>query len=251
MSMIIAKKVNENGYIDISMLGNKYPKLCVEGTNVLIFANKIFNQELKIVNTPKISLEVSIAAETIGLIVYYKLNLSGLGLKYGIPKDYFIEVIASNFILNLPENKKIFVPIFPNEIVLDCDYGIEKKIKEERELLQKVAEGYEIIGKLYHIGLIQIAEDLREGIVRLEKTDIDGSIKFFRKAIEGFGKWVNPETLKSPNRVDAIKKYLTKAFHLLSNFGEHTGTGASINEAIVAKELTVSIAKYLIAKSEE
>ncbi|MFZ3144773.1 MAG: hypothetical protein WA122_00690 [Methanothrix sp.] len=42
-----------------------------------------------------------------------------------------------------------------------------------------------------------------------------------------------------------------KAFHLLSNFGEHTGTGASINEAILAKEITISIAKYIIANSEE
>jgi hypothetical protein len=251
MSMTIAKKVNENGYIDISMLGNKYPKLFIEGTKVLIFANRIFNQELKIVNMPKKSMEAPIFAETVGYTIYYKLNLLNLCLDYGIPKDYFIEVIASNFIVTIQGVERIFIPIFPNEIVLDCDYGIKKQVEEEMGLLQKTAEGYEIIGKLYHIGLTEIAEDLREGIIRSEKTDIDGSIKFFRKAIEGFKGWVNAETLKSPNRVEAIKKYLAKTFHLLSNFGEHTGTEASINEAILAKELTISIAKYLVAKSEE
>ncbi|MFZ3145357.1 hypothetical protein [Methanothrix sp.] len=206
--MIIAKKVDGNGHIDILTLVNKYPKLCKEETNVFVFINKIFNQELKSVNTPKISAAVPIITETIGYTSNYKLNLSVPLLKYGIPKDYFIEIIASYFIINNHDGGEITIPIFPNEIVLDCEYGIKKHVEEERELLQKVAEGYEIIGKLYHIGLTEMAEDLREGIIRLEKMDIDGSIKFFRKAIEGFEKWVSDETLKSPNRVDAIKKYL-------------------------------------------
>lgn len=253
MSMIMAKKVNENGYIDILNLRNKYPKLCYESMKVLIFVNRIFNQEFKVVNTPKISIEAPIIIEKIGeYITNYRLDLSGIWLKYGVPKEYFIEAIASNFIIRIKEDgKTLMVPIFPNEIVSDCDYEIEKRIKEEVETLQKVGESYEIIGKLYYKGLIEIAEDLREGLIRTEKNDIDGSIKFFRKVVEGFGSWVNADTIKSPNRVEAINKFLKKSFHLLSNFGEHAGTGASINEAVLSKELTVSIAKYLIAKSEE
>lgn len=251
--MIMAKKVNENGCMDILNLRNKYPKLCYEGMNVLIFANRIFNQEFKVVNTPKISIEAPIITEKISdYIINYRLDLSGIWIKYGIPKDYFIEVIASNFVIRIKEDEKtLMVPIFPNEIVPDCDYGIEKRIKEDLETLQKVAESYEIVGKLYNKGLIEIAEDLREGLIRTEKNDIDGSIKFFRKVVEGFKGWVNTDTIKSSNRVEAINKFLNKAFHLLSNFGEHAGTGASMNEAVFSKELTVSIAKYLTAKSEE
>jgi hypothetical protein len=107
-------------------------------------------------------------------------------------------------------DEALLVPILPNEIVLDCDSGIERQVKEEVQLLQKVAESYEIIGKLYNKELIEIAEDLREGITRLERNDIDGSIKFFRKVLEGFEKWIDADTIKSPNRVEAIKKYLKK-----------------------------------------
>ncbi|RLI62079.1 MAG: hypothetical protein DRO88_12245, partial [Promethearchaeia archaeon] len=101
------------------------------------------------------------------------------------------------------------------------------------------------------IGLMEIADDLRDGIVRSERGDIDGSIKFFRKVIEGFESWVNKDVVGSSNRIEALKKYLKKAYHLLSNFGEHAGTEALMNEGILSKEITISIAKYLLAKMEE
>jgi len=250
MSMIIAKRINENGQIDIQKLRDKYPKFCVNDVNLLIFINRIFNEKYTVVRTPKITIEAPIVAENIGYVTYYRLNLFNIMAKYGIPKDYYIETIASNFVIKSQEQTTV-IPVFPNEIVLDCDYGIEDIIKKEIEYIQKVGETYEVIGKLHHVGLVKIADDLREAIIRSEKGDVDGSIKFFRKVIEGFESWVNEDVVGSSNRADVLKKYLKKAYHLLSNFGEHAGTEALMNEAVFSKEIAISIAKYLIAKTEE
>lgn len=250
MSMIIAKRINENGQIDIQKLRDKYPKFCVQDVDLLIFINRIFNEKYDVIRALKITIEAPVVAENIGFSTYYRLNLFNVMAKYGIPKDYYIEVVASNFI-SKDKTQTIMIPIFPNEIILDCDYGIEEIIRKEVENIRKISETYEIIGKLYHIGLMEIADDLRDGIVRSERGDIDGSIKFFRKVIEGFESWVNEDVVGSSNRVKALKKYLKKAYHLLSNFGEHAGTRASMKEGILSKEITISIAKYLLAKMEE
>jgi len=112
-------------------------------------------------------------------------------------------------------------------------------------------EAYEAIGKLYHINLPNIASDLQEGIVRFNKGDIDGSIKFFRKVIEAFKLLINENNVGSSNRAEALKKYLNKTYHLLSNFGEHAGTSALIDEGILAKEITISITNYIARKLEQ
>lgn len=246
--MIIVKQINEDGQIDIEELRHRYPKFCVQNVDLLIFINRIFNEEYNVIRTLKLTTEAPIVKSKSYL--YYRLDLFKVMAKYGIPRDYYIEVVATNFIIK-NKTKTEMIPIFPNEIILDCDYRIEEIIENEIESIRKISETYEIIGKLHHAGLMEIANDLREGIVRAEKGDIDGSIKFFRKVIEGFESWINEDVIKSPNRVDALKKYLKKAYHLLSNFGEHAGTEALINEGVLAKEITVSIAKYLLAKMEE
>ena len=250
MSIIIAKQINESGHVDLQILKYKYPKICVEGINILVFINRIFNEKHKIVRAPQVAIEAPIIGEKSGSFRYPKLDLDTVMLKYGIPKGYYIEVIASNFITKTNEGTGM-IPIFPNEMILDCDYGISGIIKKEVEIIQKVAEVYEIIGKLYTVGMGQIADDLREAIIRLEKGDVDGSIKFFRKVIEGFKSRVSEDILKSSNRVDAYKNYLKKVFHLLSNFGEHAGTEALMSEAVFSREITISTAKYVISKMEE
>ncbi|MCD6236372.1 MAG: hypothetical protein J7K13_00255 [Thermoplasmata archaeon] len=173
-------------------------------------------------------------------------------LKYGIPKGYCVELIITNFIIKSGD-KTVLIPVFPNEIIPDCDYGIREVIETDVKVLQEITETYEVIGKLHYLGLIDIAEDLREAEIRLEKGDIDGSIKFFRKTVEGLKKFVskNKSILESANRADALKDYITKSYHLLSNFGEHTGTEALTAEAHLSKTITVSIAKYIVEKMEE
>lgn len=247
MSIIIAKRIDEKGFVNVQKLRGKYKKLCVDEAIILIFINRIFNEKYKVIKTLRILIEAPIT--NVGGI-FYKVNLFDIMMKYGIPEDYFVEFVATNFITKRNE-EKLMTPIFYNEMILDCDSGINKIIKEEVENIKKVVEAYEIIGKLHQIGLSEISNDLREGIVRFEKRDVDGSIKFFRRVVEGFEHWVNKDVVKSSNRLEALKIYLKKAFHLLSNFGEHAGTEALMNEAVFSKEITVSIAKYIISNIEE
>jgi len=151
MSMIIVKQINENGQVDIQKLKDKYPKFCTKGMNLLIFINRIFNEKCDVINTLKTTMEASIVAENIGYSTYYKLDLFNVMANYGIPKNYYIEAVASNFIMKY-ENQ-IIIPIFPNEIILDCDYKIEEIIKRDIEIIRKISETYEIIAKLHHVGL--------------------------------------------------------------------------------------------------
>lgn len=246
--IIIAKQINEEGQIDIRELGYKYPKFCVNGTNLLIFVNRIFNEECVVVMTPRIRLEALIVVED--GYPHYKLDLLDIMKKYGIAKNYYVEVVATNFIIK-EQKQLVMIPIFYNEIKVDCDYKIKDIIEKEIRYIQNVGETYEIIGKLHYLGLANIACDLQEAICRLEKRDVDGSIKFFRRVIEGFKSWVNEDVVGSPNRAEVVKNYLNKVYHLLSNFGEHAGTEASMNEAVLSKEIVVSVAKYLISKKEE
>lgn len=244
--LLIARRIDENGKIDIHILHEKYPILCKAGVNLVIFISRIFNEEHKVIKTINLSTEVPIV--TTG--IFPQIDLLDIMLKYGIPKDYYIEIIASNFVTH-HNKEKVLVPIFPNEIFLDCDISIIEIIKEDMQLIQKIGESFELIGKLYHLGFTRIAEDLRNGLLRFEKRDIDGSIKFFRKVIEALQKLINQDIFESSNRMEAIKKYMTKAYHLISNFGEHAGTEASLNEAIFSKEIAVAATKYVIAKMME
>lgn len=92
---------------------------------------------------------------------------------------------------------------------------------------------------------------MREEIVKWEKGDINGSIKFFREVIKGFESWVNEDIIESSNCVEALKKFLKMTSHLLSNFSEHAGTSGLMNEGILSKEITISVLKYLLAKMKE
>lgn len=250
MSMVIAKQIDDNGHIDIFTLYHNYPKFCINGVNLLVTLNRVFNRDLKVTRIYKKSMEAPINIITAGGFDSYKLNLFDFMEKGGIPSGYYVEIIISNFIVRNDRGTKM-IPIFPNEIKLDCDSGVGEIINKEIENIRKVAEAYEHIGKLHQHGLINIADDLREAIIRSEKGDYDGSIKFYRKVIEGLKNWVNEDLLKSANRTDSIKKYLGKAFHLLSNFGEHSGTEGLMDEALYSKEIALSATKYLMAKLEE
>ena len=246
----MGKSINENGEITLQKLKQKYPNLCVEGVKVIAFINKVYNEDYKVVQLIKKSIEVPIKEYKEGYLFVTVLDLFGIMIKYGIPKGYYVELTITNFIIK-SNNKTILVPIFPNEIKLDCDYGIENVIKRDVESLKKVAEAYEIIGKLSHHNLGEISDDLMEAMIRLEKSDVDGAIKFFRKTIEGLRNIITKDIMKSENRAKELKDYLTKAFHLLSNFGEHAGTEALMNEAIFAKDIALSAARYIIEKLEE
>ena len=248
LSLAIVKPIDDKGDIDARKLHEKYSGFCQDGVSVMVFVNRIFNEEKRVVVTPKTSLDVPIKVLK-GGYPEYKINLFRLMEKYGIARLYYVELIATNFIIKR-DDKVVMIPIFPNEIILDCDYGIEVIIKKEIETLHKIGKSYEIIGILQHKDLPQIAEDMREAIIRFERQDYDGAIKFFRKVTEGFKKIADKSSIESENRTDALKKFLTGAYHLMSNFGEHAGSSGSMEEAILSKDISIAISEYMVKKLE-
>jgi hypothetical protein len=245
MSMIIVKPIDSEGKMEVQDLYNKYSFLMSSpDMKILCFINRVFNTQREVVLSPK----SSVLADIIKPEGYQnsKLNLISL-LNYGIACGYYVEVIATNFIFRDGEATN-FIPILPNEFVADCHYLIKDLIGEEIKLLKDVGHSYEIIGLLYQKKLGNIGDDFREAIIRFENHDYDGSIKFFRKVIEGFRTYVNGNIVVSKNRTDNLKDFITKTFHLMSNFGEHTGTSASFDEAVLSKEITIALSSYLSKK---
>jgi hypothetical protein len=243
MSMIIVKHINESGLFDIRKLYDKYPSFLKPGSHVMCFVNRVFNEEKKNVIMPKKNIE----SEFVESGYFHCIDLRVITRDHGIAKGYYVEIIASNILVE-EDGKKIIIPVFPNEILIDCEYDIENIIKDEIEILRSVGRSYEIIGILHNKGFVEIADDFREAMIRFEKSDYDGSIKFFRKVIEGFKQFSIKNVIGTENKTKVIEDLLGKIFHLMSNFGEHTGTRGFLEEAIVSKDITMAIPEYIAKK---
>ncbi len=243
MSMVVVKPIDGLGEIVVSDLYNSYPLLSLPDTRILCFINRIFNPEKVAILAPKISLKAEF--KKLDCYPYGKIILFPLMVKYGIAKGYFVEVIVTNIILN---NDDKIVPIFPNELISDCDYPLKELIEKELKTIKNIGNAYELIGILHQKNLGIIADDFREAINRFEGYDYEGSIKFFRKVIEGLRKYAQDNVIETRNRNDNIKDFLSKTFHLMSNFGEHTGTTGYLDEAILSREITIAISAYISKK---
>lgn len=185
--------------------------------------------------------------------LHAKLDVTEFALYEGIPKNYFIEILATNFVYqyvdkNTGAKSIIELPIYPNELLMDVDdYGIKGKIQEDIEQLQRIGEEFTTIGSLYQLKLFEIANDLTEALLRFERNDFEGSIKFFRKVIEGLKNYIEGRPLVDKNRTKKFSKLLSSSFGLISNFGEHAGTRGWIDEARLSKAIVVSTCRYLIS----
>ena len=247
MSMIIVKPIDSEEKMEVQDLYYKYPVLMnTTDMKILCFINRVFNTQKEVVLTPKISVLASVVKPD--AYQNWKFNLISL-LTLGIASGYYVEVIATNFVFH-DGGATNFIPFFPNELIADCHYSIKERIGDEIKLLKDVGHSYEIIGLLYQKKLGVIGDDFREAIIRFENHDYEGSIKFFRKVIEGFREYAKNNIVVSQNRTDNLKDFLTKTFHLLSNFGEHAGTSASFDEAILSKEITIAVSSYISKKIE-
>jgi len=183
----------------------------------------------------------------------YYLDLADFHIKDGIPVGYYVELLLISFIAPLADKGTIEIPVFPNELIIERDVLLPDKIRglidSEKEALERVGRDIEIIGLLYSVGLVNIAADLIEALTRFYISDFEGSIKFFRKVIEGLRNYVRehevPEMGK--NRAELLKEFLSKTYHVLSNFGEHAGTYGFMYEATFSKDITVSVCRYFVS----
>lgn len=248
MSMIVVKPIDSELKIEVQDLYNKYPVLMASpDMKILCFINRVFNTQKEVVLSPK----TSMLADIVKPEGYSDCKLSLISLlNHGIANGYYVEVIATNFVFQ--DDKTInLILILPNEFVADCHYSIKDLIGEEIKLLKYVGYSYEIIGILYQKGLANIGDDLMEATIRFENHDYEGSIKFFRKVIEGFKTYVKDNIIVSENRTDNLKDFISKTYHLMSNFGEHARTSGSFDEAVLSKEITIALSSYMSKKLEK
>jgi len=112
-------------------------------------------------------------------------------------------------------------------------------------VLKELGSTYEVIGHLSVAGLQDIAADLLEGLRRFYSSDYEGSIKFFRKVVEGLRNVVKETDVFEGNRKEFLYEYLSKAYQLISNFGEHAGTRGSLHEARLSRDIALSLSRYL------
>ena len=248
MTMIIAKQLNieDNRYsLDIYDLKDKYPTFCKAGTEVRAYLNRVFNENRRIVSQPRMYCTIQI----VEIGYYVKMDLTPFAAELGIAKGYTVEVLAINFLIQ-EDLQVVEVPIFPNEMQMDVsDTKIRTRIEEEIGALRKIGETFETIGFLYEKKFFDLASDLREGLIRTEKNDHEGAIKFYRKTIEGFRSLMKNKTIDdSDSRTKEVKVFLNKTYSLLSNFGEHYGTRGFTDEGNFARDIAIAISRYMIKK---
>ncbi|MFY3741362.1 MAG: hypothetical protein HMLIMOIP_001817 [Candidatus Nitrosomirales archaeon] len=223
-----------------------------------MYLNRIYsNKTKKIIHEPRESLIIPFSSARAG---YVDLDVTDIVKKYSIPRDYLIELMIINLVREyinrltkistgqkIEEIRAVEYPIFPKEFVIECyDTEIMKRIEEENSSYQRISESYHAVTFLHQKGLFTIGENLVEALVRLDNNDYEGSIKFFRNVLDGLKNVLREtEITTSKNRDEALREFVTKGYHMLSNFGEHDGTMGGEEEARLARDITVALATYV------
>jgi hypothetical protein len=246
--------------VPIDKIYAKYKHRCGFGTSVHCYFSRIFNEDYKLVNRPRIFCDLMLIGPTDGEYgdptgVY--VDMTDLAQRLSIPDGYILELLAMAFVAG-----QQVITIFPFETKVDAFSGISNEIEKERELLEKVSDVFEASSFLRSLGLQDIATELSDGHARFEQGDYDGAIKAYRKVVEGFKNFFQQKVAgeadqtktyrnlidQSPNRTDKVVGFLAGAYSLLSNFGEHIGTHAFDDEGVFARKLVEIISEYLSKK---
>jgi len=214
---------------------------------VRVYVSRFFNREGDVVKEYK---RLFLLPVRRGYTVYY-IDFTYFHVNDGIPVGYFVEALITGFIVTLKDGKHIETPAFPNEFKVEEGLGVPYKVKSiveaEKRALERVGGDVEVIGLLYVVGLQDVAADLVEALTRFYTADYEGSIKFFRKVVEGLRNYIREKDIPgvSENRRKLLEEFTSKAFQLVSNFGEHAGTYGSMHEATLSKGIALALSRYL------
>ena len=247
--------------VRIDKIVGQYEHRCVDGTAVRCYISRIFNEKFIFVSRPRafcsLNLVYAQAKGAKDAVEGVYLDLTDLANKLSIPDGYILEFLAMSFVRGKEE-----ISIFPFETRIDVVEKIREQVERELKALEEIGDVFEASSFLKIIGLEDIAEELSNGHTRFEQGDYDGSIKAYRKVIEGYRNFLREKTEEegkeektfkrlvdgSANRTENIVGFLSKTYSLLSNFGEHYGTQAFDEEGIFARKLVESISEYLAKK---
>ena len=178
----------------------------------------------------------------------YCIDLTGVARKLELPLKYYLEILLFTLIVKMGSLEQREYLVYPYEFRYNLN-GVPDKIRVFVESyassLKKVAGSVELSIILAKIGLEGLSADLVEGLKRFYSGDYEGSIKFFRKVVEGLRNHVREKPVFGSKRDELLHDYLSKAFQLISNFGEHANTRGSVYEAEFSMEVCLSAVKYL------
>jgi hypothetical protein len=212
--------------------------------NANIYILRVFNEEGDVVKELNKDVEAPV---TKGSLTYI-LDLTGVHLGYSIPIGYFLEVLLISLIVKIG-SKQFEMLIYPDEFRYSESPSTPSKVsilvKSNAHVLEEVGSSREVINLLGIAGLLGIASDLLGGLRRFYSGDYEGSIKFFRKVVEGLRNVVKETDVFEGNRKEFLYEYLSKAYQLISNFGEHAGTRGSLHEARLSRDIALSLSRYL------
>ena len=177
----------------------------------------------------------------------YCIDLTGVARKLELPLKYYLEILLFTLIVKMGSLVQREYLVYPYEFRYNL-HGVPDKIRVFVESyapsLKKAAGSVELSIILAKIGLESLSADLVDGLKRFYSGDYEVSIKFFRKVIEGLRNHVR-ESMFWSKRDELLHDYLSKTFQLISNFGEHASTRASVYEAESSMEVCLSGVKYL------
>lgn len=255
--LVVSELKGVNSYPKVEVpydLRNKYYpivfKLLDSGrkVEVRVYVDRFYNKKGDVVKEYKQLFILPLEGDSIR----YYIDFTGFHVKDGIPIGHFVDVLLINFVITTEKGNKIEVPIFPNEFSVEKEAllpdSISRLVDAEKYSLERIGRDVEVIGLLYDAGLNNIATDLIEALTRFYVSDYEGAIKFFRKVVEGLRNYVQSNKLEgmSEKRQEFLREYLSKAYQLVSNFGEHSGTYGFMPEAVLSKDIAVSSCRYVV-----
>jgi hypothetical protein len=211
--------------------------------NTYIF--RVFNEKGDVVK----ELNEDIEAPVTEVSSTYILDLTRVHLGYDIPIGYFLEVLLISLTVKSGSNQFEML-IYPDEFRYSEPPStpppkVSALVQGNANVLKELGSTYEVIGHLGIAGLLDIAADLLGGLRRFYSGDYEGSIKFFRKVVEGLRKVVDERDVFEGNRKELLHQYLSTAYRLISNFGEHAGTSGSLHEARLSRDIALSLSRYI------
>ena len=216
--------------------GEKYAKVHVR---------RVFNEEGDVVKEINENIEAPVIERETNI---YVLDLTKIHLDYGIPIGYFLEVLLISLTAK-SRTKRYGVVVYPDEFRYSIPPTIPQKVSSlvtgYARVLRELGGMYEVVDLLGTVGLQEISADLWEGLVRFYSGDYEGSIKFFRKVVEGLRNIVKEADVIEGSRKEHLYEYLSKAYSLISGFGEHAGTRGSLPEARLSRDIALSTSRYL------
>jgi len=205
---------------------------------------RVFNEEGDVVKEINENIEVPVT----GFVTIYVLDLAGVHFRYSIPIGYFLEILLISLIVE-SGSKRGEMPVYPDEfrylISPSAPLKVSNLVEGYARVLKELGGMPEVVSLLSIVGLQDISADLSEGLRRFYSGDYEGSIKFFRKVVEGLRNVVEQTDVFEEKRREFLYQYLSKAYHLISNFGEHAGTRGFLPEARLSRDIALSASRYL------